>query len=88
MLLAAGNRDPAHVTDPDLRGLPVVVGGGWRSVVLSATYEARAFGVRSGMPMATARRLCPSAVVVLVGTADDKPSVVEELRGLLLRPVR
>jgi DNA polymerase-4 len=49
---------------PDLRGLPVVVGGGWRSVVLSATYEARAFGVRSGMPMATARRLCPSAVVV------------------------
>ncbi|GGK69543.1 DNA polymerase IV [Ornithinimicrobium pekingense] len=49
---------------PELRGLPVVVGGGWRSVVLSATYEARAFGVRSGMPMATARRLCPQAVVV------------------------
>ncbi|MFK5633891.1 MULTISPECIES: DNA polymerase IV [unclassified Ornithinimicrobium] len=49
---------------PDLRGVPVVVGGGWRSVVLSATYEARAFGVRSGMPMATARRLCPPAVVV------------------------
>ncbi|SOC51623.1 DNA polymerase-4 [Ornithinimicrobium cerasi] len=49
---------------PELRGLPVVVGGGWRSVVLCATYEARAFGVRSGMPMATARRLCPPAVVV------------------------
>lgn len=49
---------------PELHGLPVVVGGGWRSVVLSATYEARAFGVRSGMPMATARRLCPQAVTV------------------------
>ena len=48
----------------ELVGLPVVVGGGWRSVVLSATYEARAYGVRSGMPMATARRLCPPAVVV------------------------
>ncbi|MGO0576408.1 DNA polymerase IV [Ornithinimicrobium panacihumi] len=49
---------------PELRGLPVVIGGGWRSVVLCASYEARTFGVRSGMPMATARRLCPSAVVV------------------------
>ena len=49
---------------PELVGMPVVVGGGWRSVVLSATYEARAYGVRSGMPMATARRLCPPVVVV------------------------
>ena len=49
---------------PDLRGRPVVVGGGERSVVLAATYEARDFGVHSAMPMVTARRMCPRAVVV------------------------
>jgi DNA polymerase-4 len=50
---------------PDLRGLPVVVGGSpERGVVLSATYEARAFGVHSAMPTAQARRLCPHAVFV------------------------
>ncbi len=50
---------------PDLRGKPVVIGGGGnRSVVLSATYEARRFGVTSAMPMGKARRLCPQAVVI------------------------
>jgi impB/mucB/samB family len=49
-------RDDAH-----LRGLPVIVGG-W--VVLAASYEAKAHGVRTAMSVARARRLCPAAVVV------------------------
>ena len=49
---------------PDLIGTPVIIGGEGRGVVLSATYEARAFGVHSAMPMARARRLCPSATVL------------------------
>src|SRR5690242_5618125 len=50
---------------PELKGQPVIVGGGGgRSVVLSATYEARREGVHSAMPMGRARRLCPRAVVI------------------------
>src|ERR1700734_280916 len=48
---------------PELRGLPVVVAGnGPRSVVTTASYEARRFGVGSAIPAARARRLCPEGV--------------------------
>ena len=59
---------------PELAGLPVIVGGRGdpteRGVVSTASYEARAFGVRSGMPLRTAVRRCPDAVVLPV----DKPA--------------
>src|SRR5690606_2946718 len=58
---------------PELRGLPVVVGGDGdptkRGVVSTASYEARAFGVHSGLPLRTALRRCPDAVFLPVDRA-------------------
>ncbi|EID53433.1 DNA polymerase IV [Saccharomonospora xinjiangensis] len=62
---------------PELRGKPVVVGGAGdpslRGVVATASYEAREFGVHSGMPLRTAARRCPDAIFV----ASDPPAYEE-----------
>lgn len=72
-------------TRPELRGTPVIVGGGARGVVLSATYEARRFGVRAAMPMGRARRLCPSATVITPNHqryAEASAGVMELFRSI------
>jgi DNA polymerase-4 len=64
--------------DPGLNGKPVIVGGaGGRGVVLSCSYEARAKGVRNGMPGMRAKRLCPGAIYV----APDFASYSEASKG-------
>lgn len=75
--------------DPSLRGRPVIVGGtGQRGVVAACTYEARSAGVHSAMPMAEARRRCPSAVV-LAGRHDRYAEVSTDLHRIFheLTPV-
>jgi DNA polymerase-4 len=73
--------------NPDLAGLPVVVGGNGdptepRKVVTCASYPAREFGVRAGMPLRTAARKCPDAIFLPLDTqAYDEAS--EEVMGLL-----
>jgi DNA polymerase-4 len=69
---------------PELRGKPVIVGGtAGRGVVCAASYEVRPFGVRSAMPMVTARRLCPDAIVLPV-RMSYYAEISRQIRDILL----
>ena len=70
---------------PELVGQPVIVGGTpeERGVVAAANYVVRKYGVHSAMPSATARRLCPHAIV-LPPRIDYYAQISEQIREILL----
>jgi len=79
---------------PEYRGKPVIVGGGpqERGVVSAASYEARAFGVRSAMPLRTASGLCPQGIFVpgdhaAYATASDAVMAIFSQRTPLVQPI-
>ena len=77
---------------PELAGRPVIVGGDGdptraRQVVATASYEARAFGVRSGMPLRTAARKCPDAVFLPTDRAAYDAASAEVMATLRSFPV-
>lgn len=75
----------AVLADPSLAGKPVAVGGSSpRGIIAAASYEARAFGVRSAMPTGEARRLCPQLMLV----PPDRPlynRLHEQMRAVITR---
>ena len=54
----------AELDNPQYKGKALVVGAGTRSVVLSANYEARKFGIRAAMPVSRAKRMAPHAIFI------------------------
>jgi DNA polymerase-4 len=73
-----------QVRNPALRGKPLIIGGAKdaRGVVCTASYEARPFGVRSGMPLVEARRRCPQAIF-MAGNFEHYRAASEEVHAVL-----
>src|SRR5262245_18379952 len=76
-----------RILDPSLRGKPVVVGGprGGRGVVASASYEVRAFGVRSGMSIREASERAPRDTVFVPGHDDEYIAYSQRAREIVER---
>jgi len=73
-----------ELLNPEIAGQPIIVGGGpgRRGVVASASYPARAYGVRSAMPTAQALRLCPQAILI-PGDLERYSEISEQVMALL-----
>jgi DNA polymerase-4 len=75
--------------DPSLRDKPLIIGGGVRGVVSTCCYIARQYGVRSAMPMFTAKKLCPDAVIIppdmqkYVGVSREVRALMDRLTPLV-----
>ena len=72
----------SRLLNPKLIGMPVIVGGGERGVVAACSYETRAFGVHSAMPIKQAKRLCPEAIIVR-GDYDEYSKRSDEITQII-----
>jgi DNA polymerase IV len=76
----------SRLLNPKLEDKPVIVGGGERGVVAACSYETRKFGVHSAMPMKTALRLCPDAIVIR-GDYDEYSKKSDEVTQIICEQV-
>ncbi|MFI5218606.1 MAG: DNA polymerase IV [Bacteroidia bacterium] len=76
----------SRLINPKLNGLPVIVGGGDRGVVAACSYETRKFGVHSAMPIKTAKRLCPEAIIIH-GDYDEYSKRSDEVTQIIKEDV-
>jgi DNA polymerase-4 len=76
----------SRLINPRLIGQPVIVGGGDRGVVAACSYETRKFGVHSAMPIKTAKRLCPEAIIIR-GDYDEYSKRSDEVTQIIREDV-
>src|ERR1041384_2345109 len=76
----------SRLINPKLNNMPVIVGGGERGVVAACSYETRKFGVHSAMPIKTAKRLCPEAIIIR-GDYDEYSKRSDEVTQIIREDV-